>query len=367
MPKQTDMPAARPARRRQFDAAAGPIALAELGYLPDRIIRAGIRRLNVTRLEEIRASDIESAAAQLDDFVARMRTSPIALVPEIANEQHYEVPAAFFERVLGPRRKYSCCYWPDESGSLDAAEDEALRITCSTARVENGMRVLDLGCGWGSLTLWIAEHYPDCSVTAVSNSHSQRDYILRTAAAKNLANITVLTRDMNEFEATQPFDRIMSVEMFEHMRNYERLFGRISRWLAPSGLFFMHIFCHRLCAYEFVDTGPSDWMSRHFFSGGMMPSADLPLRFQSDLRLLRQSRWDGRHYERTANAWLTNMDHHSDEIRELFAATYGRDQAQKWLMRWRIFFMAVAELFGQHRGQEWYVSHYLFERASKTA
>jgi cyclopropane-fatty-acyl-phospholipid synthase len=346
-------------------SAVTPIALAELGYLPDRIIRAGIRRLNAQRLEEINAADVTSAAIRLNAFVDHMRTAPVALVPELANKQHYEVPAELFGLVLGRRRKYSCCYWPTSTASLDDAEEEALAVTCRTARIEDGMRVLDLGCGWGSLTLWIAEHYPHCTVTAVSNSHSQREHITATAAERGLANVSVITRDMNEFDTDSRFDRVVSVEMFEHMRNFEALFRRISRWLAPDGLFFMHIFCHRLCAYEFVDNGPNDWMSRHFFSGGMMPSADLPLRFQADLNLLTQTRWDGRHYEQTANAWLAKTDERKDEVRALFAETYGNDQAQKWLMRWRIFFMACAELFGHRRGQEWYVSHYLFERASK--
>jgi cyclopropane-fatty-acyl-phospholipid synthase len=346
-------------------SAMSPIRLAELGYLPDRVVRAGIRRLNAQRLDEIEATDVESASANLNAFVDAMRGAPIALVPGLANEQHYEVPAQFFGHVLGARRKYSCCLWPAGVASLDAAEQQALAATCRNARVENGLRILELGCGWGSLTLWIAEHYPRCTVTAVSNSHSQRDYIAATAAQRGLTNVTVVTQDMNDFDIDERFDRVVSVEMFEHMRNYERLFRRIRGWLEPDGLFFMHIFCHRLCAYEFLDNGPNDWMSRHFFSGGMMPSADLPLRFQSDLSLVEQTRWGGRHYERTANAWLANLDERGDEVRALFAEAYGSDQAQKWLMRWRIFFMACAELFGHRRGQEWYVGHYLFARTAR--
>ena len=343
--------------------SSGPIGWAEMGLLPDRVIRAGIRRLNKRRLEEIRANDLERAAADLNEFVARMQTAPIAPVPQLANEQHYEVPAAFFGEVLGTHRKYSCCHWTPCTQSLDEAEAESLRITCERAGIEDGMSVLDLGCGWGSLSLWIAAHYPNCRITSVSNSASQRDYILRQAW--DLDNVTVLTRDMNDFKSSEQFDRIVSVEMFEHMRNYPELFRRISTWLKPRGRFFMHIFCHRSCAYEFIDNGPSDWMSRHFFAGGIMPSDDLPARCQSDLSLLRQWRWGGRHYERTANAWLERMDTRKDRIMPLFAATYGSEQADKWFMRWRIFFMACAELFGHDRGQEWYVSHYLFERAEE--
>jgi len=343
--------------------SAGAIGWAELGLLPDSVIRAGIRRLNRQRLAEIHASHPELSAAALDDFAARMHHAPIALVPDRANEQHYEVPAEFFGQALGPHRKYSCCYWDESTRTLEDAEALALAITCERARLENGMRVLDLGCGWGSLSLWIASRYPDCHVTSVSNSHSQRAYVLAQAKTRGLQNITVLTRDMNEFDSLERFDRIVSIEMFEHMRNYPELFRRVSTWLNPRGLFFMHIFCHRSCAYEFIDGGPSDWMSRHFFSGGIMPSDNLPLRFQRDLNLMRQWRWSGVHYERTANAWLANMDAKKSRILPLLAAVYGDDHAETWFMRWRIFFMACAELFGHNEGTEWYVSHYLFERA----
>ena len=224
--------------------------------------------------------------------------------------------------------------------------------------------MLDLGCGWGSLSLWIAANYPGCKVVSVSNSHSQRRYITAQAKRRGLENISVITHDMNDFDTELRFDRIVSVEMFEHMRNYRELYQRVNTWLLPQGRFFKHIFCHRSCVYAFVDQGPSDWMSRHFFSGGMMPSDDLPLRFQKDLSLVDQWRWDGRHYEKTSNAWLENMDSSKKEIMPILAETYGSRDAEKWFMRWRIFFMACAELFGHNDGQEWYVSHYLFEKKS---
>jgi cyclopropane-fatty-acyl-phospholipid synthase len=333
----------------------------ERGLVPDSVIRAGIRRLCRQRLGDIHARDPEAAGASLEEFVALMNRSPIALVPELANEQHYEVPASFFTEVLGSHGKYSCCYWDAHQDSLDAAEIDALAISCRRAGIEDGMSVLDLGCGWGSLSLWIAEHYPGCTVTSVSNSGSQRAHIERLAAERGLHNLEVLTRDMNDFQPNQRFDRVVSVEMFEHMRNYRELYRRISTWLKPDGRFFMHIFCHRSCAYEFLDEGPSDWMGRHFFSGGIMPSDDLPLRFQDDLRLLRRDRWNGRHYERTANAWLANMDARRGRILPILAETYGADRAEQWFQRWRIFFMACAELFGMDDGREWYVAHYLFE------
>jgi len=268
---------------------------------------------------------------------------------------------------MGEHRKYSSCYWTEGTTSLVQAEAEALRITCLHADIADGMQVLDLGCGWGSLSLWIAAHYPACRVVSVSNSNSQREYITAQAKARGLDNISVITCDMNVFDTQLRFDRIVSVEMFEHMRNYQELYRRVGTWLRPQGKFFKHIFCHRNCAYAFVDQGPSDWMSRHFFSGGIMPSDDLPLRFQADLQLLGQWRWNGRHYEKTANAWLQNMDAEKDRIMPVLAATYGQRDAAKWFMRWRIFFMACAELFGHADGREWYVSHYLFERRAGTA
>jgi cyclopropane-fatty-acyl-phospholipid synthase len=333
--------------------------------VPDSVIRAGIRRLCRQRLQDIHADNPEAAAAALDTFVQAMNQAPVAPVPQLANQQHYEVPAAFFDLVLGQHRKYSCCHWGEDVTTLDQAESEALAIACRRAGIEDGQTILDLGCGWGSLSLWIAEHYPRCHVTAVSNSAPQRRHIEQLAQSRGVRNIDVLTRDMNDFEAGARYDRIVSVEMFEHMRNYRELFRRIRGWLEPDGRFFMHIFCHRLCAYEFLDEGPSDWMSRHYFSGGIMPSDDLPLRFQEDLRLRAHHRWSGRHYARTANAWLERMDANRAAIMPIMAETYGSERAEQWFQRWRIFFMACAELFGLEDGREWYVGHYVFEPADR--
>lgn len=360
------MPQVAHMEHNQRERSPGAIGWAEMGWVPDRVIRAGIRRLNRQRLEDINAADIETASRELSGFVAQMKLAEIAPVPELANEQHYEVPAEFFGLVMGDHRKYSSCYWDDDTRTLADAEAAALRMTCRHADIEDGMHVLDLGCGWGSLSLWIATHYPGCQVVSVSNSNSQREYINSQASEHGLNNISVITRDMNVFDTDQRFDRIVSVEMFEHMRNYGELYRRISTWLRPRGKFFKHIFCHRSCAYEFIDQGPGDWMSRHFFSGGIMPSADLPLRFQNDLQIVDQWRWSGLHYEKTANAWLKNMDTNKDEAMAIMTATYGAVNAAKWFMRWRIFFMACAELFAHDEGREWYVSHYLFERQADT-
>jgi len=336
------------------------IDLTERGWMPDPLVRNGIRHLVRQRLREVRADDCEALADTSRQFVRDMNDAPVALLTEKANEQHYEVPAAFFGEVLGPHRKYSCCYWGPGVDSLEAAETSALARTCARARLENGQRILELGCGWGSLTLWMARHYPDAHVTAVSNSASQRLHIVQQASRLGLDNIEVVTADMNTFEPAGRFDRVVSVEMFEHMRNYATLFERISGWLGRDGRFFLHIFCHRNSAYAFDDADPSDWMSRYFFSGGIMPSEDLPLRFQRHLQLEDLWRWHGGHYEQTANAWLRNMDHRREAIMRILDRTYG--DGGLWWVRWRLFFMACAELFGYDDGQQWWVSHYLFRR-----
>jgi cyclopropane-fatty-acyl-phospholipid synthase len=334
----------------------------ETGLVPDSVIRAGIRRLLERKLKEIHSTDVEKSAIIKNRFVQMMAGSPVALVPELANEQHYEVPAAFFSEVLGKNRKYSCCYWPTGVEDLDAAEDAALEVTVERAVIEDGMKILDLGCGWGSLSLWIAEHFPNASVTSVSNSRSQHDFITNAARNRGLDNIDVHVADMNDFAAPGAYDRIVSVEMFEHMRNYPELFRRISNWLEPEGRFFMHIFCHRTTPYEYIDKGPSDWMSRHFFSGGIMPSADLPMRVGGDLTVERHWQWNGDHYARTLRAWLQCMDSRRSAVMPILEETYGKDQADRWRMRWRIFFMACEELFAFNDGREWYVSHYLLKR-----
>jgi cyclopropane-fatty-acyl-phospholipid synthase len=253
------------------------------------------------------------------------------------------------------------------TASLAEAEEAALRVTVQRAGIEDGMDVLDLGCGWGSLSLWIAEHFPNSTVKSVSNSRSQREFIVAEAKSRNIHNIEVEVRDMNHFEADATYDRIVSVEMFEHMRNYPELFRRISTWLRPEGRFFMHIFCHRTTPYEYIDKGPSDWMSRHFFSGGIMPSADLPLIFPKHINIERRWNWNGEHYARTCRAWLERMDERRDAVMPILESTYGKDDASRWWMRWRMFFMACEELFRFNAGNEWFVSHYLFRKAAGTS
>jgi cyclopropane-fatty-acyl-phospholipid synthase len=337
------------------------LAAIERGAVPDRLVRSGIRRLLQARLDEIGAADAEAGAAQAEAFVAAMRSAPIALVPEKANEQHYEVASDFFGRVLGRRRKYSSAWWPEGVTTLDEAEEAALAATAERAGLDDGQRILELGCGWGSLTLWMAEHYPSARITAVSNSHSQRAHIEAEAARLGLRNLQVVTANVAELRLDQRFDRVVSVEMFEHLRNWPEMFRRVAGWLAPGGRFFMHVFVHRDTPYAFEARDASDWMARHFFSGGMMPSDDLALRFQDDLALRARWRWDGTHYARTAEAWLANMQARRAAVWPILAQTYGAERAGLWWMRWRLFFMSCAELFGHDRGREWFVSHYLFE------
>lgn len=333
------------------------IALAESGLLPDALVRAGIRALLAGRLR----SEAAGGERRQRDFLAGLGRGPVAPVPEKANEQHYELPPAFMKLALGPRMKYSSCLYERGDETLAEAEEAMLALTCARAELAEGQDILELGCGWGSLTLWMAERYRGSRVTAVSNSVPQREHVTALARERGLDNVRVITADMNAFEAPGAYDRVVSVEMFEHMRNYPELLRRVSRWLRPGGRLFVHVFCHKRWAYPFVDEGDDDWMARHFFSGGCMPSEDLLPRFQDHLRLERTWAVDGRHYERTSNHWLDSLDRRRDEALEALRPVHGRDAAL-WLRRWRIFYMACAELFGYAAGTEWRVAHYLFRR-----
>jgi len=305
---------------------------------------------------------VEERQARLQAHIDGLRQSPIAIQTQAANEQHYEVPTPFYQFALGKRLKYSSGYWPTDVSTLDEAEEKMLALTCARAELVDGQRILELGCGWGSLSLWMAEKYPQARITAVSNSRTQKDHIDTEAAQRGLKNLTIVTADMNVFDSAETFDRVVSVEMFEHMKNYQILLAKVARWLAPGGKLFVHIFTHREIAYHYEDKGPGDWMTRYFFAGGQMPSHDTLLHFQDDLRL--ETRWavSGTHYQKTAEAWLENMDAHRAEILPLFAQTYGEAQTTRWWVYWRVFFMACAELWGYRGGDEWIVSHYRFRK-----
>ena len=340
-------------------------AIIDRGLLPDPIVRAGIRRIVASRLREQEAGGVEEQSRRFNTLLDRLERGPVALATDAANRQHYEVPAGFFELVLGPHLKYSAAWWPEGVQTLADAEERMLALTMERAGCADGQRILELGCGWGSLTLYLAAMCPASRITAVSNSTSQREFVTARARMRGLENVTVITADINDFDTDVRFDRVVSVEMLEHVRNHRSLFARIARWLTPGGRFFAHVFAHRRFAYAYEASGEADWMARHFFTGGLMPSDDLFLHLQDDLALERHWRFDGTHYQRTADAWLANLDRHAADVDAVLASQYGAAAARRWRERWRVFFMACAEMFGCRGGQEWIVSHYRFARRDR--
>ncbi len=353
--------------------------LLEKNLIPDFLIRFGIRRMLAHKLRLESAGGPEAQKKRFDAYVQELRQSPIAVETAKANEQHYELPPAFFRTVLGKNLKYSSGYWSENSVvaihelplrnkfsfDLDASEDAMLELYAVRAGLQDGQSVLDLGCGWGSFSLWAAQKFPHSRITGVSNSNPQRLYIESEAQRRGLSNVRIVTADMNTFDTPGRFDRIVSVEMLEHMKNYGKLFKKIASWMNPEALFFVHIFAHRQFAYPFVDQGSGSWMARYFFSGGQMPSRDLFLAFQDDLQVTAQWTVNGTHYQKTCEAWLQKMDAARTDILALFRETYGTRRALRWWVYWRVFFMACAELFGYRGGSEWDVEHYLFKKSDE--
>ncbi|MGC6549071.1 MAG: SAM-dependent methyltransferase [Rubripirellula sp.] len=344
------------------------IQMAERRWLPDPVIRMGMRRLLKERLEQEHHLTGGDHAAAVDAFAERQRRSVETIETHLANEQHYEVPADFFLKVLGSRLKYSCGWWENGEATLDSSEVSMLRTATERAEISDGMSILDLGCGWGSMTLWLAENYPNCRITALSNSKGQREHIESVCRERGYQNVQVITADVGEFDTDRRFDRVVSVEMLEHVRNHESLFARIANWLNPQGLFFVHVFCHRQLAYTFEQEGEKNWMGRHFFSGGIMPSEDLFARYQQSLKITDQWWINGNHYAKTSEAWLKKLDACQAEAESILGKANPSESAKVLVQRWRMFFMACAELFRFDGGEQWGVAHYRFEvNSSKEA
>ncbi|MCD2173474.1 SAM-dependent methyltransferase [Rhizobium sp. C4] len=332
---------------------ANVINAAERVNLPDWLTAAGVEFLvgrTGRRLQTVAETDEAM-------FFETMKAYPIAIHTDEANEQHYEVPAEFFGLALGARRKYSCCFYDGENTTLDQAEVAALKRTVENAGLVDGQTILELGCGWGSLSLYMAEHFPNSAIVAVSNSASQRAHIESVAKARGFKNLEIRTANMTEFDPQAQFDRIVSVEMFEHMSNWHELLTRTRSWLKPDGRLFMHIFTHRDRSYRFDHRDRADWIAQHFFTGGIMPAHDLIRRFCDIYKVEQEWRWSGQHYEKTARHWLENFDNNDAAVRRVLSECYGKD-AQIWHRRWRLFFLATAGLFGHNNGETWGVSHY---------
>jgi cyclopropane-fatty-acyl-phospholipid synthase len=330
--------------------------------IPDFLLRLGIRKYLRQRLREENKGSADAQRQHLMQFIDTLKNSPIAVNTVAANEQHYEVPTKFYQYCLGENLKYSCGFWKPGTTDIDTSERDMLELTCQRAELENGQNVLELGCGWGSLSLFMAAKYPGSLFTVVSNSRTQKQHIDDQAFSRNIQNLKVITADMNTFHIDEKFDRIVSVEMFEHMRNYKLLMKKVASFLDDHGKLFIHIFTHKEFAYLFEVKDETDWMSKYFFSGGVMPSNDLLLHFNDDLLMENQWLVNGTHYAKTSEAWLQNMDKHRNEILPLFEQTYGAEEALKWWVYWRIFFMSCAELWNFDDGNEWMVSHYLFHK-----
>lgn len=335
--------------------------LLKKGLLPDPVIRKGINTLLGQRLKEEKGHGVEHADRKRQALIEELKKSPIAVETDAANDQHYQVPTEFYLYCLGPHLKYSCCLF-EPGDTLAQAEERMLELTCERADLKDGQDILELGCGWGSLSLFMAKKYPNSKIIAISNSNTQREFITKRAQERGLNNLEIRTHNVAHLELEERFDRVVSVEMFEHMRNYGMLLKNISNWLKDNGKLFVHIFVHREWPYKFEVKDQTDWMSKYFFSGGTMPSEYLLYHFQEDLNITKHWRVDGEHYARTSEEWLRNMDSNKRVIMDVFTKHYGKEKARQWFHYWRVFYMSCTEIWRFNKGEEWFVCHYLFEK-----
>ncbi|KAL2237122.1 (S)-coclaurine N-methyltransferase isoform X1 [Sesamum indicum] len=338
------------------------LASLERNLLPDAVVRRLTRLLLASRLRSGYRSSAELQLSDLLQFAHSLREMPIAIKTEKPKSQHYEVPTSYFKLVLGKHLKYSCCFFPNKSSTLEDAEKAMLELYCERSQIKDGQSVLDVGCGWGSLSIYIAQKYPNCQVTGICNSITQKAHIEEQCRELQLQNVEIIVADISTFDMEASYDRIFSIEMFEHMKNYQDLLKKISKWMKPDSFLFVHYFCHKTFAYHFEDVNEDDWITRYFFTGGTMPSANLLLYFQDDVSIVNHWLVNGKHYAQTSEEWLKRMDQNLNSIKPIMECTYGKDSAVKWTVYWRTFFIAVAELFGYNNGEEWMVAHFLFKK-----
>ncbi|KAH7523850.1 (S)-coclaurine N-methyltransferase [Ziziphus jujuba] len=334
----------------------------ERNLLPDAVIRRLTRLLLAARLRSGYKPSSDLQFSQLLRFVHSLKELPIAVETDQPKAQHYELPTSFFKLVLGKNLKYSCCYFEEKSSTLEDAEKAMMELYCERAQIKDGQTILDIGCGWGSLSLYIAQKYRNCRVTGVCNSTTQKAFIDEQCRDLKLQNVEIIVADISTFEMEATYDRLISIEMFEHMKNYKDLLKKISGWMKQDSLLFVHHFCHKAFAYHFEDVSEEDWITRYFFTGGTMPSANLLLYFQDDVSVVNHWLVNGKHYAQTSEEWLKRMDQSLSSIKPIMESTYGKDSAVKWTVYWRTFFIAVAELFGYNNGEEWMVAHFLFKK-----
>ena len=329
------------------------LTIAELGLIPDVFIKTAVRFITKKRLNE---SGIHENKLNV---IKSISEGGIAEKTDDANEQHYEVPPEFFKYALGKNLKYSCSFF-DKTDSLDEAEKSMIELYIERADIQEGHDILDLGCGWGSFSLYVAEKYPSVSITAVSNSKDQIAFIQNEAKRRGLFNIKASKMDVNNLDLDNKFDRIVSIEMFEHLRNYKLILNSLNSLLKPDGRLFVHIFCHKELTYFYEIKNSYDWMTKYFFEGGIMPSQDIFKYFDDELEVINQWDVNGNHYAKTCKAWLNNHYKNKDKILDIFDKHY--DKPRIWFNRWRIFFLSCEAFFAINNGREYFVSHYLLKK-----